>query len=123
MFTEINGYCGQISTVPFRLGQVDLHPGAHGRAAVVVSIGSLMLNLLFYRMRLIPRWLLGWGMIGSVLYCAAPMVSMFIAGHPAMSLDNPMGFLLGPLALEEMVFAVWVIVKGFNTIEGKADTA
>jgi hypothetical protein len=91
--------------------------------AVVFSIGSLMLNLLFYRMRIIPRWLSGWGLIGSVMYFATPMVSMFSAGHPAMSLDNPMGFLLGPLAIEEMVFAVWVIVKGFNPIEAKAEAA
>ncbi len=82
--------------------------------AIVFSIGSLMLNLLFYRMRLIPRWLSGWGLIGSLLYFAAPMVSMFNAGHPAMSFDSPVGFLFGPLALEEMVFAVWAIVKGFN---------
>ena len=48
--------------------------------AMVFSIGSLMLNLLFYRMRIIPRWLSGWGLIGSVLYFAAPLVSMFSAG-------------------------------------------
>ena len=88
--------------------------------AIVFSIGSVMLNLLLYRTRIIPRWLSGWGLIGSVLYFAAPMVSMFSAGHPAMSFDSPVGFLFGPLALEEMVFAVWVIVKGFNAIEGKA---
>jgi len=82
--------------------------------AVVFSIGSLMLNLLLFRIRIIPRWLSGWGLIGSVLYFAAPVVSMFSAGHPALSLDNQLGFLIGPLAIEEMVFAVWVIVKGFN---------
>ncbi len=87
--------------------------------AMVFSIGSLMLNQLFYRMRIIPRWLSSWGLIGSLLYFAAPVVSMFSAGHPALSLDNPMGFLLGPLALEEMVFAVWMIVKGFNPAEEK----
>ncbi len=46
-------------------------------------------------------------------------MSMFSAGHPALSLDNQLGFLIGPLAIEEMVFAVWMIVKGFNPVAEK----
>jgi len=82
--------------------------------AVVFSIGSIMINLLLYQMRIIPRWLSGWGLVGSVLYFAAPFVSMFSPQHLALSLDTPIGFLIGPLAVEEMIFAIWLLVKGFN---------
>ncbi len=82
--------------------------------AIVFSIGSIMINLLLYQMKLIPRWLSGWGLIGSILYFAAPLVSMLSPQHPALSFDTAIGFLIGPLALQEMVFALWLLVKGFN---------
>jgi hypothetical protein len=80
----------------------------------VFSIGALFIYFLFYQTRLVPRWLSGWGFIGAMLYFAAPLVSMLSAQHPALSLGSPLGFLMAPLALQEMVFAVWLIVKGFN---------
>ena len=82
--------------------------------AVVFSIGALIIYFLFYQTRLIPRWLSGWGFVGAMLYFAAPLVSMFSPQHPALSLESPLGFLMAPLALQEMVFAVWLIVKGFS---------
>ena len=71
--------------------------------AIVFSIGSLLFYFLFYRSRLVPRWLSVWGIAGAVLYLATPLTEMF--GHG-------MGFLMAPLAVAEIVFAVWLIVKG-----------
>jgi len=81
---------------------------------LVFSIGALMIYAAFYQSRLVPRWLSGWGFIGGVLYFAANLVSMFGSQHVAPSLDAGIGRLMIPLALQEMVFAVWLIVKGFN---------
>ena len=83
--------------------------------AIVFCLGALMLYYLFYISRLIPRWLSVWGLVGAVLYLAAPLISMVGPQHWAVSLTSPLGFLLAPLAIQEMVFAVWVIVKGFNS--------
>ena len=82
--------------------------------ALVFSIGSVMLNLLFFRMRLVPRWLSGWGLVGSVLYFAAGLVCLISPAHPAFSFDSFVGFLIGPLAIQEMVLAFWMIIKGFS---------
>ena len=82
--------------------------------AIVFSIGSIMINFLLFQMRIIPRWLSGWGLAGSILYFVAPFVSLLSPAHPAFSLDTSIGFLIGPLALQEMVLAVWLLVKGFN---------
>jgi hypothetical protein len=87
---------------------------------IVFSIGSFMFNYLFFKSRLVPRWLSGWGIIGAVLYFCAPLISMLGLEHLAISLDSKLGFLLGPLALQEMVFAVWMIVKGFNPSKKQA---
>jgi drug/metabolite transporter (DMT)-like permease len=81
---------------------------------IVFSIGALMIYALFYQTRLIPRWLSAWGFIGGVLYFVANFVSMFSPQHIAPSIESGIGVLLIPLAIQEMVFAVWLIVKGFN---------
>jgi hypothetical protein len=80
----------------------------------VFCAGTLMICALFYQTRLIPRWLSGWGFIGGVLYFAANFVSMFTPRHAAPDIGSGIGLLMIPLAIQEMVFAAWMIVKGFN---------
>jgi len=73
---------------------------------IAFSLGSLMFYYLFYQSRLIPRWLSVWGLAGAVLYLAAPLLDMF--GHG-------FGILQAPLAVAEIVLAVWLIAKGLNS--------
>jgi Domain of unknown function (DUF4386) len=54
----------------------------------------------------VPRWLSTWGLVGAALYIVAPLGSMF-----GLSL----GILMAPLAVQEMVMAVWLIAKGFSS--------
>ena len=74
--------------------------------SIVFSLGALMIYYLFYQSKLIPRWLSVWGLIGAILYLAAPLLGMF---------GSELEILFAPLALQEMVLAVWLIVKGFNS--------
>lgn len=83
--------------------------------AIVFSVGALMIYTLFYQTRLIPRWLSGWGFVGAVLYFFAPFVTLFVSRNMVLSLDSEFGFLMIPLAIQEMVFAVWMIVRGFDS--------
>ena len=68
-------------------------------------LGALMFYVLLYQSRLVPRWLSAWGLVGAALYIVAPLGSMF---------ELSLGFFMAPLALQEMVMAVWLIAKGFN---------
>jgi hypothetical protein len=71
-------------------------------------IGTACLYLSFYRTRLIPRWLAVWGLIGVVPYMAYALLHYF-------HLDTGYGlYLQMVMAPQEMVMAVWLIVKGFN---------
>jgi len=74
--------------------------------ALPFVVGAFMFYWLLFRARLVPRWVSIWGLAGAVLYLVAPLAQM--AGQ---SLD----FLMFPLALQEMVLAVWLIAKGFTT--------
>ncbi len=80
---------------------------------LVFSIGGMMIYLVFYQTKLVPRWLSGWGFIGAILYFIAHIGGIF-GFQQVLSLDSGLGFLMIPLAIQEMVFAVWLIVKGFN---------
>lgn len=74
------------------------------RLAFVVS--ALLLNFSLYRTRLIPRWLSGWGFVGAILAFALLLFKFF--GIVALEISD---FII---AVQEMVFAVWLIVKGFD---------
>ncbi len=82
--------------------------------ALVFTIGAAMLYWLFWKTKLIPGWLALWGFIGALLYFAAPIANMFDPQHLPLSLGVKWGYLMIPLAIQEMVFALWLIVKGFR---------
>ncbi len=86
---------------------------------VVFSIGGMMLYVLFYQTQLVPRWLSGWGLIGAVLYGFAHIEGMF-GLQQIPSFDARLGFLMIPLAIQEMVFAVWLIAKGFGPLPARS---
>ena len=72
---------------------------------IVFSLGALMLYSLLYQARLIPRWISGWGIIAAVLYLVSGLTAMF---------GLNLGILQLLMLVQEMVMAVWLIVKGFN---------
>jgi hypothetical protein len=72
---------------------------------IVFSLGALMLYSLLYRLRLVPQWISGWGIAAAVPYLDAGLIAVFSPNRE---------ILLMPLALQEMVMAVWLIVKGFK---------
>ena len=84
---------------------------------VVFTLSALILNYSLYQSELIPRWLSGWGLVGATLVLALTLLEYFSINLPAV--------LNLPIALQEMVFAVWLMVKGFNssaTASGSAKT-
>jgi hypothetical protein len=90
-------------------------------AVFAVCLGSFMYYYVFYRSRLVPRWLSGWGMVATVLMLVACVLSLF-SGNQITSYIP----LVAPFGLQEMVLAVWLIIKGFNPSAiasglGKAD--
>jgi hypothetical protein len=78
-------------------------------AVLAFSVGSFMYSAALYRSRLVPRWLSGWGMAGALLMGVAGVVSLFS--------DDPVTgqyLLILPVAVWEMVIAVWLLVRGFG---------
>lgn len=79
---------------------------------IVFCLGALIFYYLLYQTNLIPRWLSGWGLIAIIPYFAAGLLVLFGFFGSLSTSEIVLEF---PLALQEMVMAVWLIVKGFNS--------
>jgi hypothetical protein len=86
----------------------------------VFPLGALIFYYLLNRSKLIPRWLSGWGLVGAILYWAASLFVMFALITPLSTIHI---VLQAPLGLQEVVFAVWLIVKGFNPSAAASESA
>ncbi|NIM47080.1 MAG: DUF4386 family protein [Candidatus Aenigmarchaeota archaeon] len=74
-------------------------------SGLVFSLSAIILNYVLYKSKLIPRWLSGWGLIGAIL-CFSTFFLQFFGIY--------LEILFVPIAVQEMIFAVWLIFKGFN---------
>jgi hypothetical protein len=83
----------------------------HVISGLAFSLGVLMYYAILYRSNLIPRWLSGWGVLGAVLSLAATVLASFTRDFGMESVHT---YLNVPIGLQELVFAVWLIAKGFN---------
>jgi hypothetical protein len=79
---------------------------------IAFCLGAGMYYCVLYRSRLIPRWLSAWGLAG-----LASVFSMTLLIAFGEKISGPSGMLVllaVPIALQEMVLALWLIIKGFN---------
>jgi hypothetical protein len=76
-------------------------------SGLVWTLSALVLNFMLFRRRLVPRWLSAWGFIGAVLSFGNYLPQFFGIG--------PLEILFLPIAVQEMVFAVWLIAKGLDS--------
>ena len=79
---------------------------------IVFNLGALMFYYLLYQSKLVPRFLSVWGLVGVTLSLAAGLLAMF---GLVILLSTISILLVLPIALNEIVLAVWLIVKGFNS--------
>lgn len=92
----------------------------HVAMILALSIGSIMYYYMLYQTKLVPRWLSGWGLAGTTLTILASVLLMF----RIIGLITPIYFALNaPLAMQEMVLAIWLIAKGLNPLALEADYA
>jgi hypothetical protein len=75
------------------------------------GIGALMYYIVFYQYRLVPRWLTVWGLVGIILTIISALLVMFLLIPPFGTIQVILNL---PILPQELVLAVWLIVKGFN---------
>jgi hypothetical protein len=93
-------------------------------AQIGFGLGALMYYYVFYQSKLIPRWLSAWGLIAITLQLVGVFLAVF--GQIDVFSGSPILLLSAPIFFQEIVLAVWLIVKGFNPsaiASGAAKTA
>ena len=74
---------------------------------IVFPLGALIFNYSLIQSKLVPRWLSGWGFVGAVMLLARGLLMIF--GYDT-------GVILTlPIWVQEMAFAAWLLLKGFNS--------
>ena len=91
-----------VSTSAFTLG-----------SEIVFGVSALILYYLFIKANLVPKWISIWGLVGGALLLALGVMQTLDLPYSAVEIA-----FTAPIALNEMVLAVWLIVKGFNLAEG-----
>jgi hypothetical protein len=95
--------------------------GVHDWSSILENfpycLGALIFYYLLYRTGLIPRWLSVWGLLGAALFLATAPFRMFDLLPPSTVA------LVVPLILNELVLAIWLIVKGFNSSASSFESA
>lgn len=82
----------------------------HVATTLAFVLAMLLFNCIFYQTKLVPRWLSVWGIIGSILSIMASLFFMI----RFIGLDVTYMMLNIPIAFQQLVLAIWLIVKGFN---------
>lgn len=77
---------------------------------VMLGVGGLILYPLLYRSRLVPPWLSLWGLLGAALILVRGLLEMYGVDFSGVM----QGILAAPIAVQEMVMAAWLIIKGFD---------
>lgn len=79
-------------------------------AVFAFCVGASMYYTLFFRSRLIPRWLSGFGIVAIALLLVACVLALFSGNRITSYIP-----LAAPIFVQEMVMAVWLIARGFSS--------
>jgi hypothetical protein len=75
------------------------------------SIGCSLYYIIFYRTKLVPRWISLWGLVtgfSGIVSCA------LVSAGVIAPVGTVQIIMIIPMLPQEIVLAVWLIVKGFN---------
>lgn len=77
---------------------------------VIFALGAICLYATLWRGRLVPLWIPIWGLLAIAVLIALVATDLFLPLPPGALL------LLLPIAVQEMVMALWFILRGFKDL-------
>ena len=86
---------------------LEFHTGIHAGHGYIFAIAALIFYYLLYQSQLVPRWISVWGVIAAILLIIVNLLEV-------TGVISELMILKLPIILDELVLAIWLIVKGFN---------
>lgn len=86
---------------------LEIRDGIYVGHAYIFAVAALIFYYLLCLSNLVPRWISVWGVIASILLILVNLLEV-------MGIIPGMMILYLPIILNELVLAIWLIVKGFN---------
>ena len=86
---------------------LEIHKGIHAVHGYIFAIAALIFYYLLYQSKLIPRWISVWGVIAAILLILVNLLEV-------TGIVSELMILKLPVVLNELVLAIWLMVKGFN---------
>jgi len=78
---------------------------------IFLGLGGFFIYYPLYELKLVPRVLTIWGLIGAACVLLYGLLALF-----GLTADLAvLNLLAAPIAIQEMVFAAWLIAKGFSS--------
>lgn len=81
---------------------------------LVFTIGTMVLYPILFKFRLVPRWLSIWGLVGGGMLFVSVLIILFGQIEIGSTLDTILSL---PIWINEMVLALWLIVRGVDFTE------
>jgi len=85
----------------------------HVATTLAFVMAMFLFNCIFYHTKIVPRWLSVSGLLGSILSILASLLFML----RFISLDATYMILNLPIALQQLVLAIWLIIIGYNRVK------
>ena len=86
---------------------LNIYYGIHAGHGYIFAIAALIFYYLLYQSKLIPRWISVWGVIAAILLIIVNLLEV-------TGIISELIILKLPIVLNELVLAIWLLVKGFN---------
>ena len=86
---------------------LEIRDGIYVGHAYIFAVAALIFYYLLYQSNLIPRWISVWGVIAAILLILVNLLEV-------MGIVSASMILYLPIILNEIVLAIWLMVKGFN---------
>ena len=80
---------------------------------VVFTVGALIFYSALYRSKLVPRFISAWGFVGAAILLVGTVLFQ-LEVFAGLSEGTVQLIFATPIAVNEMVLAIWLIAKGFN---------
>jgi hypothetical protein len=79
----------------------------------IFIVSAFLFYWLLYKTNIVPHWISCWGKVAVVLLLVSTLVESLGINEPMLLI------LLLPIILNEVVLAIWLMVRGFNENEDK----